>query len=97
MNVAVLLIAILPEIHLIVILIGCSFDCRTTWHYHMVKHVANAFQSLILSDSVERSIQFFLSFSWDPTKSEINEAAESITSVNQTINLSLNDSFNKKV
>ena len=61
------------------------------------KHVANAFQSLILSDSVKQSIQIFLSFSLDPTKSEINEVTESITSIYQTINLSLNDSFNRKV
>ena len=70
-----------------------DITCMITWS----KHVANAFQALILSDSVKRSIKIFLSFSWDPTKSEINEATESITSIYQTINLSLNDSFNRKV
>ena len=61
------------------------------------KNVADAFQSLILSDSVERSIQNFLSFSWDPNKSDINEATENISSIYQVINKSLNESFSCKV
>ena len=61
------------------------------------KNVADVFQSLILSDSVERSIQNFLSFSWDPNKSDINEATENISSIYQVINKSLNESFSCKV
>ena len=61
------------------------------------KNVADAFQSLILSDSVERSTQNFLSFSWDPNKSDINEATENISSIYQVINKSLNESFSCKV
>ena len=38
MNVAFLKIVILPEIHLIVMLIGCSFDCGTTWQSFQLGH-----------------------------------------------------------
>ena len=46
---------------------------------------------------MERSIQNFLSFSWDPNKSDINEATENISSIYQVINKSLNESFSCKV
>ena len=61
------------------------------------KHVANAFQSIIFSDSVERSIQNFYPSLGIPQSLSLIASTKSITSIYQTINLSLNDSFNRKV